>query len=362
MVFSRRSFARGWIWIGCVCAIAATSARAVAAGDVEPGKTKSTSDAAEEEFFEAKVRPVLVAHCLECHGPEKHKGGLRLDARDAMLKGGETGPVVVPGKPEAEPAHRGDPLRRRGADASQGQAQGRRDRRADGLGQAGAHLARAPSRVLRAASVRRSTPPRAIASDRARTTARSGRSGRREPRAARGSRRDLAGLADRPVRPRQARGQRACPSPPADKRTLIRRATFDLIGLPPTPEEIDAFVRDDSPDAFARVVDRLLASPHYGERWGRYWLDVARYGEDQAHSFQPRLYPNGLSLSRLAARRLQPRHALRPVPPRADRRRPDRRARADARPAGGAGLLRLRPGLLRRRQEARPVRRPDRYA
>ncbi len=83
------------------------------------------------------------------------------------------------------------------------------------------------------------------------------------------------------------------PSPPADKSALIRRVTFDLIGLPPTPEEIAAFVRDDAPDAFARVVNRLLASPHYGERWGRFWLDIARYGEDQAHAFQPRLYPYG---------------------------------------------------------------------
>src|SRR5207245_736132 len=83
------------------------------------------------------------------------------------------------------------------------------------------------------------------------------------------------------------------PAAPAEKRTLLRRATFDLIGLPPTLEEIDAFLADDSPKAFAKVVDRLLASPHYGERWARHWLDVARYGEDQAHSFQPRLYPNG---------------------------------------------------------------------
>ena len=71
----------------------------------------------------------------------------------------------------------------------------------------------------------------------------------------------------------------------ADKATLIRRATFDLIGLPPTPEEIAAFLADESPKAFERVVDRLLSSPHYGERWGRYWLDVARYAEDQAHTF-----------------------------------------------------------------------------
>jgi hypothetical protein len=79
----------------------------------------------------------------------------------------------------------------------------------------------------------------------------------------------------------------------ADQRTLIRRAYFDLIGLPPTPEQIDAFLNDTSPNAFAKVIDELLASPHYGERWGRHWLDVARYGEDQAHTFQARLYPNG---------------------------------------------------------------------
>ena len=79
--------------------------------------------------------------------------------------------------------------------------------------------------------------------------------------------------------------EKLTPVRPATKRELIRRATFDLTGLPPTPEEVDAFVKDESLDAFAKVVDRLLASPHYGERWGRYWLDVARYAEDQAHTF-----------------------------------------------------------------------------
>src|SRR5262249_18378557 len=72
-----------------------------------------------------------------------------------------------------------------------------------------------------------------------------------------------------------------------------RRVTFDLIGLPPTPQEVDAFLADDRPDAWEHLVDRLLDSPHYGERWGRHWLDVARYAEDQAHSFRPRLYPGG---------------------------------------------------------------------
>src|SRR6185436_18262564 len=70
---------------------------------------------------------------------------------------------------------------------------------------------------------------------------------------------------------------------PAEKRALLRRATFDLTGLPPTPEEMEAFLHDDSPEAFARVVDRLLASPHYGERWARHWLDVVRYAETTAN-------------------------------------------------------------------------------
>jgi hypothetical protein len=79
----------------------------------------------------------------------------------------------------------------------------------------------------------------------------------------------------------------------ADRRTWLRRVSFDLTGLPPTPVETDAFLQDDSPAAYERVVDRLLASPHYGERWARRWMDLARYGEDQAHSFKPRLYPQG---------------------------------------------------------------------
>src|SRR5262245_22523864 len=82
------------------------------------------------------------------------------------------------------------------------------------------------------------------------------------------------------------------PAPAADRRTLIRRASLDLIGLPPTPEEVDGFLADRSPDAFAKVVDRLLASPRYGERWGRYWLDIARYSDDKLNSTQDDPYPN----------------------------------------------------------------------
>src|SRR5205807_859323 len=79
--------------------------------------------------------------------------------------------------------------------------------------------------------------------------------------------------------------RRLGPATPADKRTLLRRATFDLVGLPPTPAEIDAFLADDSPQAFDRVVDRLLDSPHYGERWARHWLDLVRFAESYGHEF-----------------------------------------------------------------------------
>ena len=100
------------------------------------------------------------------------------------------------------------------------------------------------------------------------------------------------------------------PSPPADKRALIRRATIDLWGIPPTADEVEAFEADASPDAFARVVDRLLASPRYGERWGRHWLDVARYADTKGYVFtQERRYPLRLHLSRLRHQRLQRRPA-----------------------------------------------------
>ena len=110
----------------------------------------------------------------------------------------------------------------------------------------------------------------------------------------------------------------------------MRRATLDLTGLPPTPEEIAAFEKDNSPDAFAKVVDRLLASPHYGERWGRVWLDVARYGEDDYRSLNPnprgyRPYPNAYAYRDWVIQAFNDDHALRPVREGAARRRSDGR-------------------------------------
>jgi hypothetical protein len=100
----------------------------------------------------------------------------------------------------------------------------------------------------------------------------------------------IANPIDRFVRAK-LREQGLPPAPPADRRTLIRRVTFDLIGLPPTPEEVDAFLTDSSPDAYERLIDRLLASPQYGERWGRHWLDVARYADTGGFEADER-YPN----------------------------------------------------------------------
>jgi hypothetical protein len=229
-------------------------------------------DAAGVEFFERKVRPVLAEHCYRCHSAEakklgKLKGALQLDSPDGLLQGGASGPAVVPGKPtdslllkalrHVEDAPRMPPKGKLPetviADIEKWVAFG-----APLPGAADAAVSRVSLEEARrhwAFRPIRDVPPPAV-----KNTAWS-----RSP-------------VDRFVLAKlEANG--LSPAPPADRRTLLRCVTFDLVGLPPTPEEMDAFLADDSPDAFARVVDRLLASPHYGERWGRHWLDVARYAD-----------------------------------------------------------------------------------
>jgi len=264
-------------------------------GDLRPNPGKP--DSTQEEFFEARVRPVLATQCTECHGPKKQKGALRLDGRDAMLRGGQTGKVVVPGKPEESLLiqairHDGDvrmPPKRK-----------LKDDDVWALTEWVKHRAIWPETSANAA-----TPSTTSASPMTQSAI-------NPADVPKENNRTLWSL--QPVRsptppvvqfsawPRSpidrfilARLENAglLPAPPADKLTLIRRASLDLTGLPPSPEEIDDFLRDSAADAFEKLVERLLTSPHYGERWGRYWLDVARYGEDQAHSFQPRLYPGG---------------------------------------------------------------------
>ena len=269
---------------------------AARAGDLPPGQGKP--DPAEEEFFEMKVRPVLAEHCLECHGAEKSKAGLRLDARASMLKGGDGGPAVVPGKPEESSLVEAIRYDGEVQMPPKGKLKDAEIAALTDWVKRGAHW---PSPRPAASSGSVAAPDRSagasagsIASDlaeRARSFWAFRPIGDPEPPAVRDTAWPTSPI-DRFILARlEANG--LAPSPTADRATLIRRVAFDLIGLPPSPEDVTTFVRDESPDAYERLVDRLLASPHYGERWGRYWLDIARYGEDQAHFFQPRLYPYG---------------------------------------------------------------------
>jgi cytochrome c553 len=216
-------------------------------------------------FFESRVRPVLVDQCLRCHGAQKQKAGLRLDSREHLLRGSSGGPVIIAGKPEQSPFIKA--ITHADADLKMPPDKKLSDAQIADLTQWVKMGAPYPASAAAAPDdrekVRRAwafQPPAEVSVPAVKDTAWS-----QSPL----DRFILAAL--------EAKGLR--PAPAADKRTLLRRVTFDLIGLPPTPEEIDAFLADNSPEALARVVDRLLASPHYGERWGRHWLDVARYAD-----------------------------------------------------------------------------------
>jgi cytochrome c553 len=232
------------------------------------------------EFFEKKVRPVLVESCTRCHGAKKQSASLRLDTREGLLKGSDNGPVVVigdPGKSSLIRAvhHDGDikmPPKKKLTDAAIADLSAWVKMGAPWPENAKAGTGRGTVAEVRASHwsfhpVQRPTPP--AVKDRTWAV---------NPV-------DLFVLAKL-----EAKGVR--PSPDADRRTLIRRLSFDLTGLPPTPEEVAAFEADTAPDAYDRLVDRLLASPAYGERWARHWLDVARYADTKGYVFtEERRYP-----------------------------------------------------------------------
>ena len=240
------------------------------AADMPPAAPNPVTPEA-AEFFEKRVRPVLAEHCLGCHGAKESKVGLRLDTRAGLLKGSDFGPVIVPGdpakslliqavryegdikmppKPKAKLPDEaiealtawvkmGAPWPETGPVAA--------DPNADAWKK---HWAFQPVKLPALPAVKDTAWPASPI--------------------------DFFILAKL-----EAKGM--TPAPPADRRTLIRRASFDLIGLPPTPAEVDAFVSDPAPDAYERLIDRLLADPRYGERWGRYWLDVARYANERGY-------------------------------------------------------------------------------
>ena len=228
------------------------------------------------EFFEARVRPVLANRCYACHSDSK-LGGLRVDSRVALLAGGKSGPAIVPGRP-------GESLLIKAVtqlDAKLKMPMGGGKLKDNEIAdlrywiQAMAAFwptedakTSAPAAVQEVNFTIRPEQRKFWSFQPIQKPAIARREGHQWAKAPI-DRFILAKLEEKSLKPVQA----------ADKRALIRRAYFDLIGLPPTPAEVDAFLSDNSPEAFAKVVDRLLASPQYGERWARHWLDVARYAD-----------------------------------------------------------------------------------
>jgi hypothetical protein len=250
-----------FLLLATLVAVASSNLQVASAAESTPLKEH------EIEFFEAKIRPVLIKHCYECHAADAKsiRGGLLLDTRAGTLQGGDSGPSVVPGKPdesllleslrfesyEMPPSGKlpdeviqdfetwikmGAPDPRKGKSKVVSQqidiAQGRQ--------------------FWSFQPVKQSEPPQVSDPDWKQSAI------------------------DRFIRARQ---QSLAPSKRADRITLVRRLYYDLTGLPPTPEQIDEYLKDSSQEATARLVDQLLASPHFGERWGRYWLDVARFSQ-----------------------------------------------------------------------------------
>ena len=249
-------------------------------GTVTVGQPTARDSAAAIEFFEKEVRPLLVDKCQACHGATKQEGGLRLTARDAVIKGGETGPAVVSGKPESSLLIRAigylDELKMPPKAKLPDKDVAKLKRwvklglpwpatKTSSGSQASVFEATEEQRRWWAYQpVRDRTPPVVQNAS--------------WPR----SELDCFVLAKL-----EARG--LLPAEAADRRTWLRRATFDLTGLPPTPEEVNTFLADRSETAHAKVVDRLLASPAYGQRWGRHWLDVVRYADYHDHNPKARV-------------------------------------------------------------------------
>jgi len=247
-----------------------------------PAVTRAADDAAARDFFEQKIRPLLVEHCQECHGGDgkKRQGGLRLDSRAGWSKGGDSGPAIVPG--DLDKSLLITAVRQTDKDLRMPPKQKLTD----------AQIADLETWVKSGAIDPRETP---TGTDDGPARPKYGMSideGRkfwsyqpiREP---------AAPTVKATAWPRNAIDQFVLskleaagvePAADSDKRTLLRRVTFDLTGLPPTPAELDAFLADTSPEAFAKVVDRLLDSPRYGERWGRHWLDVVRYADTSGNA------------------------------------------------------------------------------
>jgi hypothetical protein len=223
-----------------------------------------TPSDADERSFRGSVAPILESRCVRCHGGIATKGGLSLATAEALRKGGDSGPAIEAGKPDEslllEKIGGETPEMPKGsAPLSAREIEAIRTWIADGASWPSGLVLHEPSRPWWAIQpVVRPGLPAVRHASWCRTPI------------------DQFILARLEL-------EHLVPQPAADRRTLIRRVTYDLLGLPPEPEDVDAFVADHSPDAFERVVERLLASPHYGERWARHWLDVVHYGDTHGY-------------------------------------------------------------------------------
>ena len=236
------------------------------------------------DFFELKVRPILADNCYSCH-TDSPMSGLRVDSREALMKGGTRGPAIVPGEPDRSLLVQAVQQ----TDAKLKMPMGGKLKQADidtlvEWVKSGAHWpVNSSPTVMKTAAPAGETAKYLIPDEKKKFWS---FLPLQEPKPPAVKDPRWSTDIDRFVFA-QLEKQGLKPVKAASRRDLIRRASLDLIGLPPTAEEIDAFEKDRSPDAFAKVVDRLLASPHYGERWGRAWLDVARFGEDDYRSLNP---------------------------------------------------------------------------
>jgi Protein of unknown function (DUF1553)/Protein of unknown function (DUF1549)/Planctomycete cytochrome C len=278
LVRSRRALARFGLGAGAALVLTALASGA-------PAQNSAAAPNAEQEaFFESKVRPLLVARCFRCHGEKEQKNGLRLDLADGVLGKTPDEAVVKPGHPESSRlmeviGYKDDPKMPPDGKLSDADTHVLREWIRRGAYFPAQHDA---------AALRLSSPDGIVEAKRTMWSLQPVTSP--VPPAVKDSSWVKTPIDQFVLSKLEANG--LTPSPAIDRRTLLRRLSFDLIGLPPTYEEVKAFEADGSPTALERVVDRLLASPLYGERWGRHWLDVARYSDTKGYVFtEERRYP-----------------------------------------------------------------------
>ncbi|MCI0684967.1 MAG: PSD1 and planctomycete cytochrome C domain-containing protein [Gemmataceae bacterium] len=261
------------LWLGCW--LSGLPVVAAEPANIDPRKLPAATPGTID--FARDIEPIFAKNCYSCHGPEKQRGGVRLDDAAAALKGGNSGTIIVPGKAAASrllivvagldrdlvmPPKEKMPL----TAAEVGRLRAWIEQGAKWPRQAGGTTSAAKSAHWAFQPIRRVEPT---------VVKRQG-----------WIRNDI----DRFILAR-LESEKIAPSAEADRVTLIRRLSLDLLGLPPTPAEVDVFVRDSRPDAYGRLVERLLSAPHYGERWARHWLDLARYADSDGYEQdRPRPY------------------------------------------------------------------------